>query len=252
MIAANGQVLADSESDISTMENHADRPEFRQALANGSGRSVRHSVTLKRDLVYYAVRQDIPGGPPVVLRFALPLEDADAVGGPRFVARLWPALFVILLVAGVASLLVSRSVADRVERLREFSRRVAEGDFRPLSGDGSGDALEALGAALNQTAARMDRTIRTLTEERNMSAAILGSMVEGVAVVNGLERLVFANQGFAGILELDVPPKSGSALVEVVRQTELIEAVRQVLAGQSRVEAEIVTGTLRQHFSPRP
>jgi two-component system phosphate regulon sensor histidine kinase PhoR len=36
--------------------------------------------------------------------------------------------------------------------------------------------------------------------------------------------------------------------VEVVRQTELIEAVRQVLAGESRVEAEIVTGTLRQHF----
>src|SRR5207237_7507741 len=106
----------------------------------------------------------------------------------------------------------------------------------------------ALGSALNQTAARMDRTIRTLTEERNMSAAILGSMVEGVAVVNGSERLVFANQGFAEILELDVPPKSGSALVEVVRQTELIEAVRQVLAGQSRVEAEIVTGTLRQHF----
>src|SRR5262249_29796488 len=114
--------------------------------------------------------------------------------------------------------------------------------------DGSGDALEALGASLNQTAARMDQTIRTLTEERNMSAAILSSMVEGVAVVNGSERLGFANQGVAGILDLSVPPRSGSALVEVVRQTELIEAVRRVLAGESRVEAEIVTGTLRQHF----
>jgi two-component system phosphate regulon sensor histidine kinase PhoR len=105
-----------------------------------------------------------------------------------------------------------------------------------------------LGASLNQTAARMDRAIRTLTEERNLSSAILGSMVEGVAVVNGAERLVFANQGFADILELDVPPKSGSALVEIVRQTEMIEAVRKVLAGEPRVEAEILTGTLRQHF----
>jgi len=34
----------------------------------------------------------------------------------------------------------------------------------------------------------------------------------------------------------------------VVRQTELIEAVRKVLAGEPRVESEIVTGTLRQHF----
>jgi PAS domain-containing protein len=98
----------------------------------------------------------------------------------------------------------------------------------------------------------MDRTIRTLTEERNLSSAILGSMVEGVAVVNGGERLVFANPGFASILGLDVPPVAGSALLEVVRQTELIEAVRRVLAGEPRVEAEIATGTLRQHFLRLP
>jgi two-component system phosphate regulon sensor histidine kinase PhoR len=67
-------------------------------------------------------------------------------------------------------------------------------------------------------------------------------------VVNGVERLVFANPGFAQILDLDVPPVSGSSLLEVVRQTELIEAVRRVLAGEPRVEAEIVTGTLRQHY----
>jgi two-component system phosphate regulon sensor histidine kinase PhoR len=35
--------------------------------------------------------------------------------------------------------------------------------------------------------------------------------------------------------------------VEVVRQTELLEAVRQVLHGEPRVQSEIVTGTLRQH-----
>jgi two-component system, OmpR family, phosphate regulon sensor histidine kinase PhoR len=247
VIRADGRVLADSQSDARSMENHSDRPEIQEALAKGEGRSVRRSVTLKRDLLYYAVRQDVAGGPPIVLRFAIPVETADQALG-LFRRSLWVASLVILLVAGMAALLVSRGFSDRVERLREFSRRVAEGDFRALPGDGSGDALEMLGASLNQTAARMDRAIRTLTEERNLSSAILGSMVEGVAVVNGAERLVFANQGFADILELDVPPKSGSALVEIVRQTELIEAVRQVLAGEPRVEAEIVTGTLRQHF----
>jgi two-component system phosphate regulon sensor histidine kinase PhoR len=247
VIRADGRVLADSQSDAQSMENHADRPEVQEALAKGEGRSVRRSVTLNRDLLYYAVRQDVPGGPPIVLRFAIPVETAGRALG-LFRRSLWVASLVILLVAGMAALLVSRGFSDRVERLREFSRRVAEGDFRALPGDGSGDALEMLGASLNQTAARMDRAIRTLTEERNLSSAILGSMVEGVAVVNGAERLVFANQGFADILELDVPPKSGSALVEIVRQTEMIEAVRQVLAGEPRVEAEIVTGTLRQHF----
>jgi two-component system phosphate regulon sensor histidine kinase PhoR len=247
VVRADGQVLADTVSDPASMENHSNRPEVQEALQKGEGRSVRYSVTMQSDMVYYAVRRNLPDGAPIVLRFAIPLEEADvALGSLRW--SLWLSSAVILLVAGIASTFVSRGLSDRVERLQEFSRRVAEGDFRPLPGGDSGDALEELCASLNQTAARMDRTIRTLTEERNLSAAILGSMVEGVAVVNATERLVFANQGFANILELDVPPKSGSALVEVVRQTELIEAVRRVLAGEPRVEAEIVTGTLRQHF----
>jgi two-component system phosphate regulon sensor histidine kinase PhoR len=247
VIAADGNVLADSESDAATMENHANRPEVREALARGEGRSNRRSVTLNRDLIYYAVRQSLPGEAPLVLRFSLPLEaGTEALGSFR--RSLWLASFVILLLAGAVSLLVSRGFTGRVERLNEFSRRVAEGDFRPMPSDGSGDALQALCTSLNQTAARLDRTIRTLTEERNLSSAILGSMVEGVAVVSAAERLVFANPGFAEILGLDTPPEPGKGLVEIVRQTELIEAVRQVLHGEPRVEAEIVTGTLRQHF----
>ncbi|MGC2526142.1 MAG: ATP-binding protein [Candidatus Acidiferrum sp.] len=247
VFGADGSVLADSQSGPAAEEDNAARLEIQQALANGEGRSIRRSPSLDRDLLYYAVRQATSAGPPVVLRFALPLEAVDEVLG-SFRRRLWLASLLILLTAGGVSLLFSRSFTDRVERLKEFSRRVAEGDFRPLPRDSSGDALEALGISLNRTAARLDRTIQTLTEERNLSSAILGSMVEGVAVVNNAERLVFANPGFAEILGLDVPPTSGSALVEVVRQTELLEAVRQVLGGEPRVQSEIVTGTLRQHY----
>lgn len=246
VITADGRVLADSQSDVQTMENHATRPEILEAMARGNGRSIRHSVTIKRDLLYYAVRQNGPTGKPYILRFALPLETFDEVLN-SFRRRLWIASFLILLIASGISLLLSRSLTGRIERLKDFSRRVAEGDFRPLPRDGSGDALEMLGISLNRTAARLDRTIRTLTEERNLSSAILESMVEGVAVVNGSERLVFANPGFAEILGLDVLPTAGSALVEVVRQTELVEAVRKVLGGEPRVQSEIVTGTLRQH-----
>ena len=247
VIAADGRVLADSQSETATMESHADRPEVKDALQKGEGFSLRSSVSVKEQLLYYAVREYLPGEVPVVVRLALPMHGfREPLWAFRRNVWLWSLL--IFIVAGAFALWMSGSYTERVERLREFSRRVAEGDFRPLPSDGKGDSLEALGTSLNQTAARLDRTIRTLTEERNLSAAILGSMVEGVAVVNGGERLVFTNPGFAEILGLDVPPVSGSSLLEVVRQTELIEAVRRVLAGEPRVEAEIATGTLRQHF----
>ncbi|HVH61313.1 MAG TPA: hypothetical protein VM709_13320, partial [Candidatus Sulfotelmatobacter sp.] len=77
VITSDGLVLADSESDPQTMENHAGRPEIREALANGDGLSVRHSVTINRDLLYYAARFSMPSGPPVVLRFALPVRTVN-------------------------------------------------------------------------------------------------------------------------------------------------------------------------------
>jgi two-component system phosphate regulon sensor histidine kinase PhoR len=251
IVASNGQVLADSQSDglsaVATVENHADKPEIKEALEKGNGRSSRHGDPWNSDLLYYAVRYPTASGQPVILQFALPIDTVDEVV-TSFRRRLWLSSFVILLIAGAAALQISRIFSDRVERLKEFSRRVASSDFRPIPADSSGDALEALGESMNRTAARLDETIRTLTEERNLSTAILGSMVEGVAVVNGSERLLFANRGFAEILGLQMPFKTGSALVEVVRQSHLIEAVRQVLHGEARVEAEIATGTLRQHF----
>ena len=189
VIAADGRVLADSQSAASTMENHAGRPEIRDAFTKGYGQSIRHSVTVNRDLLYYAVRQDLPTGGPVVLRFALPVATVDEVLG-SFRHSLWLSSFVILLISGAVSLLVSRSFADRVDRLQEFSRRVAQGDFRPLLADPAGDALDKLAVSLSETAARLDLTIRSLRDERNFSAAILGSMVEGVVVVDATNRVV--------------------------------------------------------------
>ena len=247
VVTAEGLVLADSQSEPQTMENHSSRPEIAQAMAEGSGRSIRHSATINRDLLYYALRQPSSIGKPFIMRFALPEETVSQVLGP-FRKSVAIASLVILLVSAGIVVAVSKGFSTRIERLRAFSQRVAEGDFRPQASDGSGDALDRLSHSLNQTAAQLDRTIRTLTEERNLSSAILGSMVEGVLVVNGSERVVFANQSFAEILDLKVPPQAGSGLVEVVRQTELIEAARKVLRGEARVESEIVTGTLRQHF----
>ena len=122
------------------------------------------------------------------------------IARPEFRQRLWAASLAILLVGGGAALLASRSFSARIGRLKAFSRRVADGDFRPLAAERAGDELAELARALNETAARMGQTIRSLTDERNRSAAILRSMVEGVAVISADERIVFSNQAFSQIL----------------------------------------------------
>ena len=125
LISSDGTVLADSESETQTMETHAGRPEVLQALQSGEGQSTRYSVSVKRPLLYYAVRANFPDGTPVILRLALPVESIDQELA-TFRTRLWLWSLLILLLSAVVALLISRSYTDRIERLREFSVRVAE------------------------------------------------------------------------------------------------------------------------------
>ena len=53
-IEADGTVKFDNKSDISKMENHADREEVKDALKFGRGECSRYSVTLMQKTLYYA------------------------------------------------------------------------------------------------------------------------------------------------------------------------------------------------------
>jgi len=147
---------------------------------------------------------------------------------------------------GLISLIYFRIFAARVERLKDFSRRVAEGDFRPLPAERPRDELADLTSALNETAASMDRTIRSLSGERNRSSAILRSMVEGVAVVDARERLVFSNRAFSEILNLDAGVIEGRPLIEVVRNSELLGLIRRALNGEEGLRSDIAMGIVQQ------
>lgn len=241
VVTAEGQVLADSAHDPSAMENHANRPEIREALTTGEGRAVRYSDTVNRELVYLAVRY--PAGPreQAVIRLALPLAEIDAALAD-FRWRLWTASLVVLLLAGGVSLLFSHGVSKRLERLKEFSRRVAGGDFRPLPPEGAGDELAELARALNETARRLDQSIRLLTDERNRSAAILRSMVEGVAVVGADERVLFCNQAFCETLGTEPALCQGRPLLEVIRRPDLVEVVHRALAASENATSEVTLG----------
>jgi two-component system, OmpR family, phosphate regulon sensor histidine kinase PhoR len=244
VIGLDGKVLADSERDPAQLENHSSRPEFKAALASREGSAVRHSDTLGKDLVYLAMRDESAEGTPMVVRFAIPLHRLDeALASFRW--RLWTASLVILVLAGGVSLLSFRVLTERIDRLKQYSRRVANGDFRPLPMDRTGDELADLATTLNETAAHLDQTIRTLTAERNQSAAILRSMAEGVAVIATNQRLVFCNESFCRALGIESASWSMRPIAEVIRQSDLLGAIQKALAGSETIQSELVVGTVR-------
>src|SRR5579872_1583376 len=75
IIDASGKVLADSESNPASMENHAGRVEFAAALSGKTGENERLSATLGVPFLYVAA--PIPGG---AVRLAYPLSDVEEIG----------------------------------------------------------------------------------------------------------------------------------------------------------------------------
>jgi len=240
-----GHVLADSERDGETTQNLLSQPEIQQAFASGEGSSVRHSATLGRDLVYRAARCEQAGGPAIVIRMALPLAQVDA-SRSELRRRIYAASLLILVLGGLSSLIYFRMFAARVERLKNFLHRVSDGDFRPLPAERPRDELADLATALNETAAWMDSTIRSLSGERNRSSAILRSMVEGVAVIDAQERLVFCNRAFSEIWNLDSAAVEGRPVIEVVRNSDLLGLLRRALRGEEGLRTDIAMGIVQQ------
>lgn len=157
--------------------------------------------------------------------------------------NLWEISFLALFVGIGITLLFSRRFVNRVQRLEDFSRRVAASDFRPLPPEPERDELGDLARALNDTAAHLSATIRSLTEESNRSAAILRSMVEGVAVVDSRERVTFCNDAFARIWDIGSIGIEGKPAVEVIRQPDILELIRQALSGGEGLHGEISSGS---------
>jgi two-component system phosphate regulon sensor histidine kinase PhoR len=261
VIRNDGLVLADSadplESSVAkpSVDNGKDHPEIGQAFSKGEGRSTRHSDAIHRDVLYYAA-SFAPTRQPAsragedtrtayVLRLALPLPDVDQ----QFSAMrrpVWTAFLILLGFAAGTSLLLSRRTSRRMRELTEFSRGMAAGDFRPLNVEPEGDRLNELARALNESGARLHASISVLTDERDRSAAILGSMIEGVAVISEDERIIFSNRAFSQILGLeDMGEIEGRPLLEVARQSDLLAAIKMALSGHQQVSSEIVVGTVR-------
>ena len=111
-IDADGTVLFDTQVDQTTMENHANREEIREAFETGRGSSVRNSATLTEQTYYEAQR--LQDG--TVLRISTNQESAWAL----MMDMLWPVILIVILAIGLSAILANRMAKNIVEPLNKL------------------------------------------------------------------------------------------------------------------------------------
>ena len=218
VIAHDGKVLADSEADPATLENHASRPEVAQALNGHEGRVRRLSTTLKETLVYVAEPMPSSSAPwsKGVLRGAVPASriDATLVASWRVPLIVWAILLLPILGVGY---LFTRGITRPLGRLRRMAVQVASGDLASRTGVKTKDELGELAVALNEMASELQSRVRRLAAEEERSNELLNSMSDGVVLIDEDGRLIRGNPAAGQILGVDLENMSDRPMVITAR-----------------------------------
>ncbi len=238
VILLDGEVVAESDHPL-PLENHADRPEIREALHAESGESVRRSATLDENLLYVARRLDDDSGRPVgFLRLARPLAVVAAVDAELLRVLLVAGLIGLPVAAGVGWL-AARRIARPLEEMTAAATRMAGGDFARLPHAERRDEAGRLAEALREMARGISAMLETSEAGRAELSAILESMTEGVLALDPDERIRHANRSAAECLTLSKTPAPGTPFVEVVRLPEISAIVRAAMKGTGAAEIDV-------------
>ena len=240
VILPSGQVIGDSAEDPRQMENHAYRPEIREALSGGKGGDTRKSETLATRLQYVAVPIVRQGKVAAVVRTAQPVEPLRTL---KASLQLRVAAIALAAVAGLAlvSYWLARRIGRPLEDLKAGALRFAGGELGHRLAASDFEEIAVLAEAMNQMAAELDGRLREALRQQNEQRAILGSMDEGVLAVDRDGTILNLNEACAVLLDAaDADRLRGRRIHEVIRKPDLLEFVEGALASSNPLERDIL------------
>ncbi len=208
-IAADGTVKFDSQSDTSTLDNHAEREEVKQALESGEGQSTRYSATLMQKTMYYA--KLLSDGSVIRISVSRATIATLALGMLRPVV-------VIVLVALVLAVVMANRLSQRiVAPLNSLDLD------HPLEND-SYEEIAPLLSRINRQHNQIDSQLRALEKKKDEFGAITGCMKEGLVLLDEHGAIVSMN-GAAKTLFAAENDYEGKDFITIDRNPQLNNAI---------------------------
>jgi len=205
LIAPDGTVVADSEHDPRTMDNHSERPEVIDAQSRAYGVARRFSDTVDESLLYVAIAARRDGRFLGTVRTSIPLTAVDArLDWLRNTIAVGAGLGV--LVAMVMGLVAARRITAPLAQMTEVAEALRRGHYERRVAAVGDDEIGSLGATLNRLADELTERIAILDGQRAQLGAMVSELQEGVFAVDAGERLIFSNPAARRLLRLPEEP----------------------------------------------
>ena len=229
-IDAQGNVKYDSEADPAKMENHSDREEFKEAMANDEGEFTRFSKTLGYTTYYYAIKYD--GG---VLRFSTDKENLAGV----FLAVI-PMLVVfaggIIFITTIISIKLSESMIKPINSLvKQLDLRNENiGQFETPY-----EELEPIIKNADVLMGRIHKNMNKIKAEREKISLITENMVEGMILLDEDMTVLSVNKSALKILGNSFDPTEHTKINHMTNDQQIIGLLEE--AKESGAAKGIIT-----------
>jgi len=244
IIDINGIVLGDSEKDPALMENHADRPEIKEALQGKIGNSIRYSSTLEIDMLYIAIPIIKNGQILGVVRLSLPLTDVNrGIANLRKIIIL--ATLIALAIASITSLIISLTITRPLQEMTKVSQKISKGDFSKKLKICRQDEIGQLANSLNLMSEELENKIRVISEDKNKMKVVLSSVIEGIIAIDKEGRIILFNNALKNMTDYSSDRVLGKFHWEIIRNNQLNELLKEVLQKGQPLTQEITI------FSPQ-
>ena len=239
VMAINGTVVGDTTASgeaLRAIENHAGRPEVREALSLGEGTDERFSNTARERQMYVAVHIRYEGRLLGVARASLSLARIE-MRSSQLQRSLGVALLSVLALASALAWWLSRPLAEPMSRILEGAQALARGDLGKRIHEDRDDEFGQLARVLNQAASGIQEQFGSATRERARFSAVLAAMEDGLLAVDHRGIVLLANDALSR--SHDLGGSTGTHYLEVFRQAEIGALIDQVLTSEERRTAEI-------------
>ncbi len=249
VIDSDGRVLADSERDAASMENHGSRPEVMEAEKNGWGYAIRFSNTLRRRLLYVAQLLECPEGLSMscsrrasILRLSVPLtalEDRLM----SFQTKIMLGMAGLALIAVLAAYAASRRISRPLQELEAKALRLADGDFSAKfhlkERSSVYQEILSLQNSLTHMASQLEKRFSELQRQKEKLELVFSSMKEAIIVLDRAGRIRSINSSAVRLFEIDREQCIGRPVQSVIRNVDMQRHLERVFFKGKDLEEEI-------------
>jgi len=239
VISKTGDVLADSDQDPLTMDNHLRRPEIQAASVTGIGATARYSTTLGREYRYLAVPLALNGEVLAYIRVAKSLSEFAAEVTEERSMLIRNSIFIALLALALGFVFFSQQ-ANKLEHLIVVLKDFTNGKFEKRLPDAGSLGLSEISESINQIARQSEISFSRVAEDRNRLATVFTCMVEGVIDVDLEQTILHVNDAAVRLLSIESKSCVGQPIWHAIRNQTITDALDRAIKQNTVERAQVV------------